>query len=144
MKRSLIAIAISLIFSTAIPAHAAATLKRVQGEVRVNQGTEFVAAYDQLALQTDDRVMTLDDGKAVIVFDDGCEIEMAPNTLVTVPETSTCAGGVARAQNIAPGGAEAVGAGSSSNWRTALLIALPVAAAAVFIINNDDEPTVSP
>jgi len=144
VKRFQFACAVALILGPAISAQAAATLSRIQGGVRVNQGTEFVAAYDQLALQTGDRVMTLDDGKAQITFDDGCEIEAGPNTLITVPATSTCAGGVVPTQNIAPAGTEAVGAGSSSNWRTALLIALPMAAAAVFIINNDDDPSVSP
>jgi hypothetical protein len=125
--------------------HAAATLTRVDGGVRVNQGTEFVEAYELLPLQTGDRIMTLQDGRIIVTFDDGCEIEAGPNTLITVPDTSTCAGGIAPTQNIAPGGTEAVGAGGSSNWRTALYIALPVAiAAAVIIERNDDDPTVSP
>ncbi len=126
-------------------AQAAATLTRVDGGVRVNQGAEFVEAYELLPLQTGDRIMTLQDGRVIVTFDDGCEIEAGPNTLITVPATSTCAGGVAPTQNIAPGGTEAVGAGGSSNWRTALFIALPVAAAAAYLIDrNNDEPTVSP
>jgi hypothetical protein len=126
-------------------AQAAATLTRIDGGVRVNQGVEFVEAFEQLALQTGDRIMTLEDGRAVVTFDDGCEIEAGPNTLITVPATSTCAGGVAPTQNIAPGGTEAVGAGGSSNWRRVLFIALPVAAAAAVIIErNNDDPTVSP
>lgn len=144
MQRLLIVSSLVFSLGAAIPAFAAATLTLVEGGVKVNQGSEFVEAFEQLALQTGDRVMTLDNGRAVVTFDDGCEIEAGPNTLITVPSTSTCAGGVARTQNIAPGGTEAVGASSSSNWRTALLIALPVAAAAAIILNQDDEPTVSP
>jgi len=143
MKRSLIALAVALITAPAMQAQAVATLTRIDGGVRVNQGSEFVAAVEKQALQTNDRVMTLDNGHAVITFDDGCEIEAGPNTMITVPATSTCAGGVARTQNIAPGGTEAVGAGGSSNWRTALLIALPVAGA-VYYLTDDDDPTVSP
>jgi hypothetical protein len=125
--------------------HAAATLTTLEGAVRVNQGKEFVAATLDLALNADDRIMTLDDGHAIVTFDDGCKLEAGPNTLITVPATSTCAGGIARTQNIAPGSTEVVGAGGSSSWRTALLIAVPViAAAAIIERNNDDEPTVSP
>ena len=133
-----------LLAGAAGAAQADATLSRIEGGVRVNQGNEFTTAFEQLALRAGDRVMTLADGKALITFDDGCEMEAGPNTLITVPSTSTCAGGVARAQNIAPGGSEAVGATGSPNWRNALLIALPVVAAAAVILEDDDSPTVSP
>jgi len=147
MKFLLLACTGVLALAAAPGVWAGATLTRVEGSVRVNQGAEFVEAFEQLALQPGDRIMTLESGRAVVTFDDGCELDAGPNTMITVPATSTCAGGVARAQNIAPSGTEAVGASESSfNWRRALLIALPVAAAAAVVIHNrdDDEPTVSP
>lgn len=129
-----------------------ATLTQIRGDVQVNQGAEFVAASEQMKLQPGDRLLTAAGGSARITFDDGCDLDAAPNTLITVPETSTCAGGAVLAQNIAPADAGAVGAGSTGSagsafpWRTTLLIALPVAAAAYLIIddNNNNQPTVSP
>jgi hypothetical protein len=147
MKRLAIAALCTLIAAPAIAADTVATLSRADGTVRVNQGSEFVDAVESLRLQAGDRIMTMSDGRAIVTFLDGCELEAGPNTLITVPELSTCAGGLARAQNIAPAAAEPVGAGSGFNWRTALLIAIPVAGAAAVIIDNnndDDSPSVSP
>ncbi len=145
MNRSALLLCTLVLAGLASTVQAAATLTRVTGGVRVNQGAEFVEAFEDLALQAGDRIMTLDDGRARITFDDGCDLEAGPNTMITVPETSTCAGGQAITQNIAPGSSEAVGATQSFNWRRALLIALPVAAAvAIYEHNRDDDPTVSP
>jgi len=149
MKRSqwMKVFALSLVPTMAVQAEA--TLTQIRGDVQVNQGSEFVAASEAMTLQPGDRVLTATDGSAHITFDDGCDLDAAPNTLITLPETSTCAGGALLAQNVAPTEAGAVGAGSASGgfpWRTTLLILLPTAAAAYAIIdnNNNNQPTVSP
>lgn len=147
MRHAVFALIFALSATPALSADTVATLSRADGVVRVNQGSEFVTAVENIRLQPGDRIMTMDNGRAIITFLDGCELEAGPDTLITVPEVSTCKGGLARAQNIAPGGAEPVGAESSFNWRTALLIAIPVAAAAAVIIDHNDDdntPTVSP
>lgn len=138
--------AFGALLSAAVSAESVATLTRADGTVRVNQGSEFVAAVENIRLDAGDRIMTMADGRAIVTFADGCDLVAGPNTLITVPKVSTCAGGLARAQNIAPGTADPVGASASFDWRRALLIGIPVAAAAAVIINNrnDDTPTVSP
>jgi hypothetical protein len=145
MNRSALLMCSLVLAGVGSAAQASATLTRVSGGVRVNQGVEFVEAFEELALRPGDRIMTLENGRARITFDDGCDLDAGPNTMVTIPETSTCAGGQALTQNIAPGSTEAVGAGQSFNWRRALLIALPVAAGvAIYEHNRDDDATVSP
>lgn len=149
MNRLTSAIAAMLILCPAVAVRADATLAELQGDVRVNQGSEFVAASDQMVLKPGDRVMTLQDSSAVIKFDDGCDINAAPNSLITLPEISSCAGGVVLTQNVAPGSVGAIGAGaeaSSFNWGRALMVVVPAATAAIIIAdhNGNRRPTVSP
>ena len=117
--------------------------------MRANQGSEFVAASEGMVLKPGDRVMTLEDSSAVIEFDDGCDINASPNSLITLPEVSSCAGGVVLSQNVAPESVGAIGAtaeASSFNWGRALLVVVPAATAAIIIAdhNNNRRPTVSP
>lgn len=139
MKRLALFALIAMMTTPTWAADTVARLSRADGTVRVNMGDEFVNAVENTALKAGDRIMTMDDGRAIITFNDGCDLQAGPNTLITLPAVSNCAGGLVRTQNIAPGGGEAVGASESSGWRTALLIAIPVAGAAAVIINNRDD-----
>lgn len=127
----------------------AATLSGIQGRVMVNQGEQFVAAQPGQALRAGDRVMVSGDGTAFIAFPDGCDLRVEPDTLVTVPAVSTCAGGVAQVQRLAPGGGPAVGAPAASGFGVAgwLATATFVVAASCAIsgeCDDDDDETVSP
>lgn len=146
MNRLALAAMCTLITVPAIADDAVATLTRANGTVRVNQGSGFVDAAENLQLQADDRIMTMADGRALVTFVDGCELEAGPNTLITVPSLSTCAGGSAMTQNIAPGGGGPVGGGGGFDWRRALLIAIPVGVGVAIYDNNkdDDGPSASP
>ena len=91
----------------------AATLTAQQGTVLVNQGDEFVTATDAQALLAGDRVMVMEGGSAEITFTDGCVLPLESGSLVDVPELSTCAGAVAKVQNLGPSYAQAVGSRAS-------------------------------
>lgn len=71
----------------------------------VNQGKQFVAVQPGHTLAAGDRVMVMQGGSAVLRFSDGCDVTLSGGSVVTVPETSTCAGGkmnVTRLANEAP------------------------------------------
>ena len=117
------------------------TLTKMEGKVSVNTGKEFVPGLLDMRLKEGDRVMTGNDSGATIVFDDKCRLEIEENKLVTLPDSSTCAGGVLVQQGIEPGGATAIGAtGGRSAW--------PIVAAVVIggalLFNEDERDTCSP
>ena len=89
-----------------------ASASTVNGPVQVNQGEQFLPLQTGQSLRAGDRVMAMQDGSATLTFQDGCTLTVAPETMIVVPSTSTCAGGVATAQAITPGSTDAVGATS--------------------------------
>ncbi|HEX4854369.1 hypothetical protein [Arenimonas sp.] len=104
----------ALVAAPAFAADSVATLSAQQGTVLVNQGDEFVTATDAQALLAGDRVMVMEGGSAEITFTDGCVLPLASGSLVDVPEVSTCAGAVAKVQNLGPSYAQAVGSRASA------------------------------
>ncbi len=136
----------------------AATLGSVSGSVLVNQGNGFVAAKVG-ALQAGDTIMSRKDGNAVIAYDGGCTVKVAPGSVVTVAAKSPCAqlaGKVAGTHNSdlpagagggAPAGYGAAGAGSAGLFGTGLsgtalaigaVVIVGAAAAGIAIANSDD------
>jgi hypothetical protein len=88
----------------------AATLSSQQGTVLVNQGEEFVTASGAQVLHAGDRVMVMEGGSAEITYADGCVLPLASGSMVSVAALSTCAGEVAKVEQIGPTYAQAVGA----------------------------------
>jgi hypothetical protein len=107
MKRLLACV---VLLALSAPAFAAtATLTSVAGNVLVNKGERFEPAQPGLVVQTGDRIMVPADGATTLTFDDGCVLNLQPDTLVTVPATSTCKGGDLATQRVTPGNNTAVG-----------------------------------
>ncbi len=91
-----------------------ATLSATQGNILVNQGSQFVPADPGLALMPGDRVLAQANGNAELTFRDGCKASVLAGTMVTVPSTSTCKGGVLLVQNTNPALTGALGAGTAA------------------------------
>lgn len=108
IRHRLLAFALALI-ATAAYAGSVATMTEVSGDVKINQGTQFVEAQPGQAVNAGDRIMVMEHSAASITFSDGCKLDIAGGTLVTVPATSTCKGGVVQTQQIAPVNGDAVG-----------------------------------
>lgn len=123
-----------------------ATLTEIERPVLVNQGDEFRSAVDEMRLKPGDRIMVQDNGEAEIVFDDECKLEIEENRIVTIPDRSTCAGGVPVVQQLNPAGNTAIGAtgatgtGNGGVWA---MVAI-VAAIDLWWLNEDDHDTASP
>jgi hypothetical protein len=127
-------------------AQGVATINNIQGAVTINQGEQFVGATSGQAVNASDRIMAADRASAVVTFADGCDLTVASGTLVTVPSTSPCAGGVPLVQSIAPSGGAVVGAtGMSTGTRTALWVAGgALLAYGISEAVEDDDDTASP
>jgi hypothetical protein len=115
--KSVVTLALALAFSGAA---SAATLSAANGSVMVNQGKQFVSAQAGQALAAGDRVMVMQDGNAVVRFDDGCDVTINGGSVATVPAVSTCAGGKMEVSRLA-GDTSSTVAGSSSTGTWALV-----------------------
>ena len=145
-----IALASGLLLATGASAQSVAVIDQIEGAVTINQGEQFVAAIPGQAVNANDRVMASDGASAVVRFTDGCDLYIEQNTLVTIPSTSTCAGGVALLQSIAPSGGSVVGGaavstGGGSTLGTIGWVAGGVLlAAGIYDLVEDDDDTASP
>jgi hypothetical protein len=86
-----------------------ATLVRIDGTVMVNQGEQFRTATQGMQLVPGDRVMAMSGSDAVLVFAPDCEVPVAANSIVTIPEGSPCEGAAMTTQAASPMLAQAVG-----------------------------------
>lgn len=92
-RRSLsFAVALSLCAGggQAFAAEPLARIKALTGDALVSKGEHFVTASQGMDLQQLDRVVVLEQGKATIEFEDGCQYPMKENELLTVGSQSTC------------------------------------------------------
>lgn len=155
MRRRLFAFALALMTTSAY-ADSVATMGAISGDVKINQGEAFTQAQPGQAVGAGDRILVMEGGKTSITFSDGCEMDISGGSLVTVPATSTCKGGVAKTQQIAPDNGGAVGndaissnppvthgiAGTSTDWDwigTGVIVAC-----LMFCGGEDNNNTVSP
>lgn len=122
MKRTILtalcaaSMSFAALLTAAEPGASVAIIDDINGSVMVNTGEKFVGAVEGQSLKAGDRVMASKTGSAVLVFDNDCRREIKANTMVIIPETSVCAGGVMTAQTV--GGSPAgtgVGATGSGN-----------------------------
>lgn len=108
IRHRLLAFALAMI-STSAYADSVATMGGIAGDVRINQGSQFVQAQAGQAVNAGDRIMAMEGAATSITFSDGCTLDISGGSLVTVPATSTCKGGYAQTQQIAPANGNAVG-----------------------------------
>lgn len=128
---------------------AVATAAAVNGPVQVNQGEQFLPLRVDQNLKPGDRVMALRKGSALIRFDDGCDLRVEPETMIEVPDRSTCAGAVVEAHAIAPASSTAVGSTAAAqgvDWKGAALITGIVIVGDAILYNQDESEaqTISP
>ena len=108
IRQRLLAFALALLTTSAY-ADSVATLDEMSGDVKINQGSQFVEARLGQEVNARDRIMAMERADASIRYHDGCELDIHAGTLVTVPATSPCKGGVPLVQQLAPANAGAVG-----------------------------------
>jgi hypothetical protein len=140
--------------STSAYAESVATMGDISGDVKINQGTQFVEAQAGQAVNAGDRIMVMENSATSITFSDGCKMDISGGSLVTVPATSTCKGGVAQSQQIAPANGDAVGNVPAGNAAGAVdtansfdwdyLGTAVIVACLMFCGNEDNNNTVSP
>ena len=115
MKKILVAIA-AMAFTTT--AWASATVSRLDGGVLVNQGEHYQNAQAGQVVNPGDRFMVPAGGQATLVFDDGCTVDLPPDSLATVPEKSPCAGGDLMSQRVSPQPQQPTQVGTRANAAT--------------------------
>jgi hypothetical protein len=111
--KSVVTLALALAFSGAA---SAATLSSANGSVMVNQGKQFVSAQLGQALAAGDRVMVMQDGSAVVRFDDGCDVTINGGSVAVVPAVSTCAGGKMEVSRVTGDTSSVASTGSAGTW----------------------------
>lgn len=74
----------------AVSAPLQATLKEITGSVLVNQGEQFVELAPGTDLKPGDRVMAMEDSKALVHFFDGCDVEVEAGNVYTIDERLPC------------------------------------------------------
>jgi hypothetical protein len=137
-----------ILFAVASMAHASvATMGQTVGDVKINQGVQFVTALPGQAVNAGDRILVMEGGAASITYSDGCKMNISGGSLVTVPATSACKGAQVDRQQIAPSERGAVGAeiGDYDTVNTVGWIWMgTVAACFIFCETESDHNTVSP
>lgn len=122
------------------------SLSVVEGRVLVNQGEQFVPAQHGQTLYPGDRLMTIGQSTAVALYPDDCEVRVDPESVVTLPRVSTCAGGVVHMQRVNPAGRVAIGADRGGVGRIIAIAAFVVLGVCAITgdCDGDGSDTVSP
>ena len=68
----------------------AATVTSTGGEVSVNQGTGFRRVAGTVVAGVGASVMVGPTGSGQIVYEDGCRVDLNPNTVMNIAERSPC------------------------------------------------------
>ena len=113
-----------------------ATLNKAEGTVMVDQGKGFVSSKANAVLNEGDRVITLSNSGAEIIFADGCKVQLKANNMMSIALNPGCKGAI-----VAVNGASVAGAGSAVPLSKMVLPALVgVGAFAALAAGNDDTP----
>ena len=83
-----------------VPARTVADLRLVEGNVLVSQETGLASAEKGLRLEDRSRVITTANAKAIVTYDDGCEVTLEPNQRLEIRDDKACAERVAQADTI--------------------------------------------
>ena len=128
-------------------ADSVATMGGTAGDVKINQGIEFVQAEPGQAVNAGDRILVMEGGSASITYSDGCVLQISGGSLITVPASSTCKGAQLHRQQIAPSDSGPIGSASGdyATVNTVGWIWLGTAAACfIFCESENGDNTVSP
>ena len=133
-----------------------ARLRGVVGNVLVSTESGLVSAEGSVALLEGSRVITTAEAKAVVVYNDGCEVALEANQRLEIENDVSCRERILLAQSIflEPGALAAGAAGATGGVAAAVLGGtLPVAGIAAgtagvaglaTLVANRDENPVSP
>lgn len=77
-----------------------ASLDQISGKVLVNKGKGFVTAKSGMPLSDNDRVITLNDSSATVVYSDGCVASLKSNNLLTLDKGLTCSKAAVTTQRV--------------------------------------------
>ena len=72
-KNIVLAFMLSVLAPTAY-ADTVATMGAIEGDVKINQGVEFVQAQAGQAVNAGDRIMAMEGSSTSITYSDGCEL----------------------------------------------------------------------
>lgn len=93
--RTMLTLAIAALASPALVAQTEeeiiGTLQDVEGTVLIKQGEESVPAVEGQAVRKSQEVLVTEGAKAMLVFNDGCDISLDAEELYKVPGNSPCA-----------------------------------------------------
>lgn len=117
-----------------------AELVEIEGSVLVNQGEQFVPASEGIRLKEGDRVMAMSESGALIKYDDGCDVRVEPDTVVTLDEGSPCAGWLLGVERAAPAGL-ALGAGGATGLSPWIYVPVGVITGVILYDEFDDAPS---
>lgn len=67
-----------------------ATVSDVNGVVLIGGGERYTTAALGAKLSAGTRIMTMEGGKATLSYDDGCKLQLGPNTMVSVRQADEC------------------------------------------------------
>lgn len=112
-----------------------ATLDEAKGTVMVDKGKGYASTQINTPLNEGDRVITLGNSTAEIVFDDGCKLMLKPNNLVKIERALGCKATIAAVDGTVPASTARSGAPSFGP----VLLGIGTIAA-IAIVNNDDTP----
>lgn len=82
------------------PATTVARLRQVEGNVLVSQESGLASAEEALRLDDRSRVITTANAKAIVTYDDGCEVALEPNQRLEIRTDLKCPERVAQAESI--------------------------------------------
>lgn len=82
------------------PARTVARLRHVEGNVLVSKEAGLASADEALRLDDRSRVITTANAKAIVAYDDGCEVTLEPNQRLEIRTDKVCAERLAQAETI--------------------------------------------
>ena len=104
------------------------TLQQVEGVVLIKEGDSSIPASEGQLLRSAQQVLVTEGAKALIVFNDGCDMALDPSELYSVPGRSPCASLWWAAPAAAGVGCAGAHATNSSNSQTLAAVGLAVGA----------------
>jgi hypothetical protein len=115
-----------------------ASVSGVQGSVIVNQGGVYTKASGNAGLMPGARIVADGTSSAKISYADGCVVNVAPNAVATVGETSPCAAsGLVKTSN-------PMDFGDSGYLIPLLIVGAVVIAGIIAVADGSDDAPVSP
>jgi hypothetical protein len=98
-KRGLFrALCVGCAILAASPCWAAATVEPGSGKLTINRGHGFKPVTGPVNAKVGDSVMVGPGGSAMVVYDDGCKVNVQPGAVLTIEPLSPCASGSNAAQ----------------------------------------------